>query len=805
MRVKNLILLLAATYSIGYASAQDRVSVNTNKVLNHITPYLYGAGMEDVNHEVYGGAYDQRIFGESFEEGAEISHFNNFTTFDNPIKSDGEVVFIQSAPYAKMICNAAPVERGSVEVDIRFDNLGIGSVGRRNGEILIHVNNAESGIDNFDGYEIALSESDIKFGRHIHDYKEMGRVAFKAEPFIWYRMRVEFDKSHFKVYVNEEYICQFHDSSADAICSGQVGLRGFNTDISFRHFKLNEKDITFSYSAPYDISRMWSAFHSEEASYHYRIDTQDSFNGEKSQFMESRGEGIVGISNMGLNRWGIATQKGQIFEGKIHLKGQAEKVWVALQSADGKRELARAKINNISDDWSQHNFRLKSTAQDDKARFAIYIEGKGSINIDQVMLMLHKRDRFRSTRIRKDIGEAFLDQGLTFLRYGGSMTNATDFRWANMTGDPASRPPYHGQWYRHSTNGFNIKEFVEFASAAEYTLSFAVNINDKPEDVAAMVEYFNGDANTKWGSQRVRDGHKKPYGIKYIEIGNEEVIATGLRQDYEYYIQRFLLLSEAMRKVDPELKFIHAAWWRADRMEDMEMVFRRLDGKADYWDFHPWVDDVASALRVENDLRLMQRCFQKWNPQSTMKVAIFEENGNSHGIRRMLGHVITQNAVRRIGDFVLCTCPANALEPYHQNDNGWNQGQIFFTPDKVWGMPPYHAQKLSSKNHQPLLIESHLAKPNRHIDLTATRSEDGKQVVLHIANTSPEPQHIQLTLNDFGKVKRATAYSISGRLSDVNTPEEPNKITCQEQSFSYSEKAPITLKPYSYTVLKFNR
>ena len=133
MRGRDAILLLVAAISIAHASAQEIVTINTNKILNHITPYLYGAGMEDVNHEVYGGAYDQRIFGESFEEGAEISHFNHFTTYDNPIKSDGEVVYIQSAPYAKMICNAAPVERGSVEVDIRFDNLGIGSVGRRNG------------------------------------------------------------------------------------------------------------------------------------------------------------------------------------------------------------------------------------------------------------------------------------------------------------------------------------------------------------------------------------------------------------------------------------------------------------------------------------------------------------------------------------------------------------------------------------------------------------------------------------------------------------------------------------------------
>ena len=39
----------------------------------------------------------------------------------------------------------------------------------------------------------------------------------------------------------------------------------------------------------------------------------------------------------------------------------------------------------------------------------------------------------------------------------------------------------------------------------------------------------------------------------------------------------------------------------------------------------------------------------------------------------------SQNAVRRMGDFVLTSCAANALQPYRQNDNGWDQGQVFFT------------------------------------------------------------------------------------------------------------------------------
>jgi hypothetical protein len=45
-----------------------QIRVDTCQVLRSISPYLTGACLEDVNHEVYGGIYSQMIFGERFEE-----------------------------------------------------------------------------------------------------------------------------------------------------------------------------------------------------------------------------------------------------------------------------------------------------------------------------------------------------------------------------------------------------------------------------------------------------------------------------------------------------------------------------------------------------------------------------------------------------------------------------------------------------------------------------------------------------------------------------------------------------------------
>ena len=53
-----------------FPQAPVRITVDPDRILNRITPAMYGACIEDVNHEIYGGLYAQRIFGESFEEPA---------------------------------------------------------------------------------------------------------------------------------------------------------------------------------------------------------------------------------------------------------------------------------------------------------------------------------------------------------------------------------------------------------------------------------------------------------------------------------------------------------------------------------------------------------------------------------------------------------------------------------------------------------------------------------------------------------------------------------------------------------------
>jgi alpha-L-arabinofuranosidase len=317
-----------------------------------------------------------------------------------------------------------------------------------------------------------------------------------------------------------------------------------------------------------------------------------------------------------------------------------------------------------------------------------------------------------------------------------------------------------------------------------------------------MVEYLNGDISTPWGAKRATNGHPAPFHVKYIEIGNEEAMNNGdSADDYLHYIECFNDLYTAMKAKDPNLKFINASWWRPES-PNMKQVFDALNGKADYWDFHPWTDNLSAGKTVETELQQMQNLFNQWDMNTTMKCAIFEENGNTHNLQRAIAHASVLNAVRRMSDFVLTSCVANALQPYQQNDNGWDQGQIFFTPAQVWRQPTFYAQQMAAANHLPYRVKQ--TSIDSTLDITATSDKNRQTLVIHVVNTNPNVVNQAFALENFNAAETAQLVVLQGNLKDENTPDQPEKIVPQLSEIILNGRDfSLNFPPHSYTILKF--
>lgn len=759
--MKSRAILFTAMAATSIATCAQIMTVNASKVIAHIEPLIYGAGAEDVNHEIYGGLYDQKIFGEGFEESAEV-HLAGFSTYDDPWYALNGIANIETDAYGSLVYDKQHLSKGSAEVEIKMED------GNTIAGFIIHTSDISDGENSFNGYEIALNTyvKKVFIAKHRQDWQLITDIETAMNPSgQWNKLRVDFDGGNLRVYLNDKLVRQYNDIH-NPLTNGKIGIRSYAGSSMFRNLKINGKKIEFKGEPPY-VSSMWKAVGSGQ----YKHDDKNAFTGKYAQ--QITGKTGDGIANMGLNGWGIGIEKGKKLNVALYLKGDAGQVRFSLQSSNGQKEYASATVTGIGKEWKKFETTLTPDQTDKAGRFVLQLGANGKLWVDQVLLCTD------AYPFRADLTEAFKNEHLTFLRYGGTMVNAKEYMTKNMIGSRLEREPYKGHWYKQATNGFAIPEFVEFARKIGAEPTFAINIEDNPTDVLALLREI------------------EPYNLKYIEIGNEECISSSSRKIYEHYVERYLVLYNAIHAVYPDLKFINSAWWRKKHLDTMEYVFRSLDGRCDFWDFHPWTELPEEAIEAEKDIALMQSQFLKWNPQTTMRCAILEENGNTHDMARALAHAVMLNNVRRANGFVPLDSPANALQPNEQNDNGWDQGQIFFSPSQVWMQPPYYAQQMAATNHQPLLVESKCDLSN--LDYTATRSLDGKTLVLHIVNYDNSGRSLSLNLNGFGEIGSIKTYSLAGNDEGENSPERPERFVPVVATMTPGSN--LHLEGYSYTVV----
>jgi hypothetical protein len=682
---------------LGILAAQNPVIIDVATIENQVNNTIYGACIEDVNHEIYGGLYDQKIFGESFEEDYQNITFNDFDTYGGYWSGISSTqVSVLANDGAKLLYKPLLTD-GSVEVEMKFDNP------RESAALIVRTSNAQTGADNFNGYEIGLNAitHEIILGKHVHNWQPLGNTPVAFNPDEWTKLRVELTRARIRIYVNDAATpnVDYTDTNSPLL-SGKIGIRTWRSNVSFRNLRVKTgvdwENLTFDGTVTQ--SGMWDIFR-ENNTAQFSLDSENAFNGKNAQkIVYTDGSGKAGLINGGLNRWGIAVQNGKTYTGRIYLRSQnfaGKKVYVALQSADGKSIYAMQELENTGTEWAKFPFSLTSNATDNNARFAVWIENTGTVWLDQVVLESPAADRFHNLPVRADIGNAMVAQGLTFLRYG---------------------------------------------------------------DVAA---------------------------------------------EYTHYIERFNDLYTAMKAKDPDLKFINAAWWRPES-SNVKRVFDALNGKADYWDYHPWTDELNSGKTIEADLRQMQTLFKQWDINTTMKCAIFEENGNTHNLQRAIVHASVLNAVRRMGDFVLTSCAANALQPYLQNDNGWDQGQIFFTPAQVWGQPTFYAQQMAAANHLPQYVKQ--TSRGLTLDVTATTDENNQTLVIHVVNLNSTTVNQPFELQNFNAAGTAQITVLQGNLNDENTPGQPEKIVPQQSYIAVTDgRFTHIFPPRSYTIIRIEK
>ena len=282
----------------------------------------------------------------------------------------------------------------------------------------------------------------------------------------------------------------------------------------------------------------------------------------------------VGVSNEGY--WGMGVRPSTQYKATLWAKagqGFTGPLTLALCSSDGKTVYAQAQIPALTDSYKKYEATLTTGAGvpgTKDACFQVLAGSKGTVWLSFVSLF---PPTYKNHGLRQDIMQLMADMNVKYLRFpGGNYIEGSDYasrwNWKETVGPIEERPGHqNAAWGYWSSDGLGLLEFLEWCEDIGMTpgmgfyAGFSLGGRDtfqageplKPyvQDALDGIEYAMGDATTKWGAQRIKDGHAAPFQIKYVEIGNEENRGVS-------YEKRYVQFRDAIKAKYPDIQVISA-------------------------------------------------------------------------------------------------------------------------------------------------------------------------------------------------------------------------------------------------------
>ncbi len=824
-RVVMLACVLAWSVAGSLRAQEGWLTVHADQTLHPLSRTLTGACLEDVNHEVYGGIDSQMLYGESFQEPAPLpSPLEGFKAWGGDWKLENGELTAKGENGPKLVRDAEPFSDGEVGVEILLPDRSAGNAG-----LILKVNRPGVGADNFDGYEISLDAAlqIVRLGRHRHNWEHIRDIPCEIPTGGWIPLKVQIQGPSLKVWVQDQCVLEYEEQNP--LKPGTVGLRPWGREVRYRNLwvRPESKDdgpiqkipFTATRTRPLAVSGMWRAIKTGTALGEFSLETGKPFSGVQSQRLSFKsGEGSIGIENQGLNRWGLNLLAGKVYEGFLYVRAEKPvELTVALESRNGRASYDEKHLAVTDTDWKRVDFTLTPTSSDPAGRFALRLDKQGSVSVGYAFLQPGDWGRFKGLPVRRDVAEGLIEQGITVLRYGGCMANAAEYRWKKMIGPRENRPPYKGWWYPYSSNGWGIVDFMNFCEAAGFEYIPDFNASETPQDMVDFIEYAKGPADSEWGKRRVADGHPAPYRLRYLQIGNEE------RVDQRYF-DKFKPTAEAIWAKDPEVILVVGDFQYTKPITD-PMKFEgsvvgitsltaqskildlaRAHNREVWFDLHVNTEGPRPDASLEG-MRSFTDALEKLANGARHKVVVFELNAGNHAQKRALANALAIGAIARDGRIPM-VASANCLQPDGQNDNDWNQGLLFLDPSTVWLQPPGYVIQMLARHFQPEVLKTDLEGPAQLLDVTATRSEDGKVLILRVVNPDAQSVSVPIHLPGFQPSKpTATGDELAGPLEAANTRQNPKALVPRKIEWKHEAKdettAAYSFAPHSFTILRF--
>ena len=512
---------------------------------------------------------------------------------------------------------------------------------------------------------------------------------------------------------------------------------------------------------------------------------------------------------------GIVVEKGKKYNFSMFVFAGGQKQDFLIQLVGQKGQvLAQSKLKTRASDWQQFSTVLKAKASDEKGRLVIIPQKVARVGIDMVSLFPQETFMGRKNGLRKDLAQVIADLHPKFVRFpGGCMSHGQGleniYHWNHTVGPLQSRKPDFNIWNYHQTRGLGFFEYFQFCEdigaeplpvlAAGVPCQNSANnaegiggqqggipMADMPayvEEICNLIEWANGDpATNEWAKMRADAGHPKPFNLKYLGLGNEDIISTVFEERYE-------MICKAVRERYPDIKICGT-------------VGPFHSPSADYtegWDFtkkHPDLQYMVDEHYYESTGWFMHnRDYYDSYDRTAAKVYLGEwaasTNVKRPNVETALAEALYLTDIERNGDVVEMTSYAPMLSK--DGHSNWNPDMIYFSNTHIRTTPAYEIQRLFSVYCGDRYIKSQFSNLDSQLAHRSGASvvRDSKTGKRYLKLVNALPSTLKIHVEGINLPATVKCQQFTGAIDDQKA--KTTEIETNE---------PTTLPPYSLRVIE---
>jgi alpha-N-arabinofuranosidase len=396
-----------------------------------------------------------------------------------------------------------------------------------------------------------------------------------------------------------------------------------------------------------------------------------------------------------------------------------------------------------------------------------------------------------------------------------------------MVGPIDQRPGHRSCWGYWSTDGFGLPEFLGWcqdlnmepvlAIFAGYTLNHdyipaGEKLQPYVQEALDEIEYVTGDASTKWGAQRIKDGYPNAFPLHYVEIGNEDWFDKSGSYD-----GRFAQFYDAIKAKYSQLKCISTAPVKSRVADLNDEHYYKSEEEMESQSFLYDTRDRAEKTKVF----VGEWATRVGSPTPNMAGA--------------LGDAAWMCCLERNADIVLMHCYAPLFVNVSDLGKGrsmqWKSDLIGYDALTSYGSPSYYAQKLFSLHTgdevlgttaenlptygwQPPAkkkngVEQSLppVRQVKSVFYSATRDHTTGKIFVKIVNRADAPQDVKVAIAGVNSVAdEGTAIVLKAANRDeTNSLNDPQHVVpATEKVTGLGTSFTRTYPPCSITILELD-